>query len=78
MMRPSPSTRIRSACRPMASSTSCRWPGRPRSSVTEMVRTAARSSPGWVMLTIRPPVRCLRSSIQNIGGEAGFSRDRVV
>ena len=42
------------------------------------VSSASRSMGGCVMETKRPPVKCFRSSMQNIGGWAGFSNDKFV
>ena len=78
MMRPSPSVRIRLDRRPIHSRISRRCPGSPSSSTTSTVSMAARSRPGCWMAAILPPPRCLRRSIQNMGGEAGFSRERAV
>ena len=36
------------------------------------VRSTSRSMGGWVSAVMRPPERCLRKSIQNMGGWAGF------
>ena len=57
----------------MASSTSVRLPCWPKSSVTSSSSRTRRSSGGWVMSATCAPTRCLRSSIQNMGGSAGFS-----
>ena len=62
----------------MASSTSVRWPGWPKSSVTSSSIRTSRSKPGWVISATRAPTRCLRSSIQNMGGSAGLSRSSSV
>ena len=78
MIRPSSSSKIRLDRRPMASSTSVRRPGWPKSSVTSSSSRTSRSRGGWVMAATRPPTRCLRSSIQNMGGSAGLSRVRPV
>ena len=42
------------------------------------VSSTSRSSGGCEMETSRPPVRCFRSSMQNIGGCAGFSKLKLV
>ena len=39
----------------------------------EKVKVAQRSISGWVTSTSRAPDKCLRSSIQNMGGSGGFS-----
>ena len=57
----------------MSSATSRFSATSPISSVQEKVSATQRSSPACSMRTNRPPCRCLRSSMQNMGGFAGFS-----
>ena len=51
----------------------CFCVGLPISSVQSNARSTSRSIRGCVIAASFPPTRCLRSSIQNIGGCAGFS-----
>ena len=59
--------------RPMSSATRTRSTWSPNSPVHWKVRRTSRSMGGCWMLTRRPPDRCLRRSMQNIGGWSGFS-----
>ena len=58
----------------MASSTSLRSTRSPSSFSASRVRVTTRSSGGWATDRMRAPDRCLRRSIQNMGGVSGFSR----
>ena len=62
----------------MASSTNLRSTRSPSSLRASKVKVTTRSR--WVCSTdsTRPPARCLRSSMQNMGGVSGFSRDSQV
>ena len=75
---PSASTKMMLLCRPMISTASVSRVRSPNSFTQSKSRYSARSSPGWRSPTSRPPVSRLRSSIQNIGGAAGFSGTRSV
>ena len=77
-MRPSGPSRYRLQVRPISSATSRFCTGKPISSVQSKVNVAARSMGGWVISASFAPMRCLRRSIQNMGGSAGFSGEAVV
>ena len=64
--------------RPISSATRRFCTGKPISSVLSKVKTARRSMGGWEISARRAPERCLRSSIQNMGGSGGFSGEAVV
>ena len=73
MMFPAASQSMTFAARPISSTTSERRCSTPISSRPVSSRTQTRSHSGWRSASILAPVRCLRSSIQNIGGACGFS-----
>ena len=78
MIRPSASIRIRFALRPMSSMTSFFCASIPSSSRVSRLKTSMRSPSGWATPVMRAPSRCLRSSMQNMGGSAGFSNEACV
>ena len=59
--------------RPISSIISLGWHSTPSSSRAVRDRMTMRSHSGCSTASIRAPVRCFRSSIQNIGGLSGFS-----
>ena len=73
MMTPSASARMRFDERPISSAMRLFFVSTPSSSRAVSSRTAMRSFSGWVTRSILAPTRCLRSSMQNIGGVSGFS-----
>ena len=70
---PSPSVKIRLLYLPMISAISLRSQEKPISSRPSKVRIATRSKPACRTPVSFAPCRCLRSSMQSIGGTAGFS-----
>ena len=77
-IRPSGDSRYRLQVRPISSATSVFCTGKPISSVQSKRNDAARSMGGWVISVSFAPRRCLRRSIQNMGGCAGFSGEAAV
>ena len=73
MMRISSSQSMMFAARPIISTTSDRRHSTPSSSRLVRDSTHMRSQGGCVTESIRAPTRCLRMSMQNIGGLSGFS-----
>ena len=78
MIRPSDPTRMTLELRPIISTISAFPAISPISSRDSRSKRSMRSWSGCVTERIRAPTRCLRSSMQNIGGSAGFSIDSVV
>ena len=77
-MRSSSSSSRRFERRPIASSTSFFVPDSPNSFTLRTVNVTMRSSPLCSISVMRPPTRCLRRSMQNMGGCAGFSAGSFV
>ena len=77
-MRSSPSSRSRFVRLPIISRIKRRRTLSPISFVASMTSSARRSAGGWRNSRILPPERYFRSSMQNIGGSAGFSLGRAV
>ena len=73
MILPCSLTRMTLENRPMISATSVRTTESPSSLLARTEKRRMRSSPSCSIASSLPPLRCLRSSIQNIGGCAGFS-----
>ena len=78
MIRPSPSHNIRLEWRFIASRIRENRPGSPSSLTASMSSVTTRSNGSCRTERMRPPDRCLRSSIQNIGGWLGLSRGTSV
>ena len=77
-IRPSSSVRIRFECRLMTSRINRRSTWSPSSSTVSISTWITRSPPTWRTPRIRPPMSCLRRSMQKAGGSSGFANGEAV